>query len=95
MSIDAGQTIRHTGMEISVTVQTATGPPVIAEGYQDSDRTIGLEREVRMESYPIRFLTARQERTEVVTRAGLVFSMRRGLFLYPRTAGAACCTAIR
>ena len=62
-------------------IQTATGPPVIAEGYQDSDRTIGLDREVRMESYPIRFLTARQERTEVVTRAGLVFSRRRGLFL--------------
>ena len=95
MSIDVGQTIRHPGMEISVTVQTATGPPVIAEGYQDSDRTTGLDREVRMESYPIRFLTARQERTEVVTRAGLVFSMRRGLFLYPRTAGAACCAAIR
>ena len=38
MSIDAGQTI-HTGMEISVTVQTATGPPVTAEGYQDSDRS--------------------------------------------------------
>ena len=56
-------------------IQTATGPPVIAEGYQDSDRTIGLDREVRMESYPIRFLTARQERTEVVTRAGLVFSI--------------------
>ena len=50
---------------------------------------------VRLESHPMRFLTARQERTEVVTRAGLVFSMRRGLFLYPRTAGAACCTAIR
>ena len=31
MSIDAGQTIRHIGMEISVTVQTATGPPVTAE----------------------------------------------------------------
>jgi hypothetical protein len=56
-------------------IQTATGPPVIAEGYQDSDRTTGLDREVRMESYPIRFLTARQERTEVVTRAGLVFSI--------------------
>ena len=39
MSIDAGQTIRHTGMEISVTVQTATGPPVTAEGYQDSGRS--------------------------------------------------------
>ena len=39
MSIDAGQTIRHPGMEISVTVQTATGPPVIAEGYHDSDRS--------------------------------------------------------
>ena len=38
---------------------------------------------VRLESHPMRFLTARQERTEVVTRAGLVFSMRRGLFLYP------------
>ena len=36
---------------------------------------VGLDREVRMESYPIRFLTARQERTEVVTRAGLVFSI--------------------
>ena len=52
----------------AIYIQTATGPPVIAEGYQDSDRTIGLDREVRMESYPIRFLTARQERTEVVTR---------------------------
>ena len=40
MSIDAGQTIRHTGMEISVTVQTATGPPVIAEGYQDNGSPI-------------------------------------------------------
>ena len=50
---------------------------------------------VRLESHPMRFLTARQERTEVVTRAGLVFSMRRSLFLYPRTAGAACCAAIR
>ena len=98
MSIDAGQTIRHTGMEISVTVQTATGPPVIAEGYQDNGRLsdhYNSGRSICMESYPIRFLTARQERTEVVTRAGLVFSMRRGLFLYPRTAGAACCTAIR
>ena len=35
------------------------------------------------ESYPIRLLTARQERTEVVTRAGLVFSIhdREGVFL--------------
>ena len=40
MSIDAGQTIRHTGMEISVTVQTATGPPVTAEGYQDNGSPI-------------------------------------------------------
>ena len=30
---------------------------------------------VRLESHPMRFLTARQERTEVVTRAGLVFSI--------------------
>ena len=76
MSIDVDEVIVwHAGSEISGTIQTATGPPVIAEGYQDSDRTIGLDREVRMESYPIRFLTARQERTEVVTRAGLVFSI--------------------
>ena len=78
MSIDAGQTIRHTGMEISVTVQTATGPPVIAEGYQDNSRLsdyYSIGRIIRMESYPTRFLTARQERTEVVTRAGLVFSI--------------------
>ena len=26
-----------------IRIQTATGPPVIAEGYQDSDRTIGSE----------------------------------------------------
>ena len=76
MSINAGEKILwHTDIEGSFTIQTATGPPVIAEGYQDSDRTTGLDREVRMESYPIRFLTARQERTEVVTRAGLVFSI--------------------
>ena len=65
-------------------IQTATGPPVIAEGYQDNSRLsdyYSIGRIIRMESYPTRFLTARQERTEVVTRAGLVFSMRRGLFL--------------
>ena len=43
-----------------------------------------MEQIIDAESYPIRFLTARQERTEVVTRAGLVFSMRRGLFLLYR-----------
>ena len=74
----------HAGTEISVTIQTATGPPVTAEGYHDIDRlsdhySVGWI--ICMDSYPIRFLTARQERTEVVTRAGLVFSMRRGLFL--------------
>ena len=64
--------------------QAVTGPPVIAEGYQDNGRLsdhYNSGRSICMESYPIRFLTARQERTEVVTRAGLVFSMRRGLFL--------------
>ena len=37
---------------------------------------------VRLESHSMRFLTARQERTEVVTRAGLVFSIydREGVF---------------
>lgn len=40
MSIDANEaTMWHAGSEISVTVQTATGPPVIAEGYQDSSRS--------------------------------------------------------
>ena len=74
----------HAGTEISVTIQTATGPPVTAEGYHDIDRLsdhYSVGRIIRMVSYPKRFLAARQERTEVVTRAGLVFSMRRGLFL--------------
>ena len=79
MSIDANETIIwHAESKISVTVQAATGPPVIAEGYQDKDRLpdhYKTGRIIRMESYPIRFLTARQERTEVVTRAGLVFSI--------------------
>ena len=87
MSINAGEKILwHTDIEGSFTIQTATGPPVIAEGYQENGRLsdhYNSGRSIRMESYPIRFLTARQERTEVVTRAGLVFSMRRGLFLYP------------
>ena len=64
-------------------IQTATGSPVIAEGYQDNGRLsdhYNSGRSICMESYSIRFLTARQEQTEVVTRAGLVFSMRRGLF---------------
>ena len=59
-------------------IQTATGPPVIAEGYQDNGRLsdhYNSGRSICMESYPIRFLTARQEQTEVVTRAGLVFSI--------------------
>ena len=85
MSIDVDEVIVwHAGSEISGTIQTATGPPVIAEGYQDNSRLsdyYSIGRIIRMESYPTRFLTARQERTEVVTRAGLVFSMRRGLFL--------------
>ena len=43
MSIDVDEVIVwHAGSEISGTIQTATGPPVIAEGYQDSDRTTGL-----------------------------------------------------
>lgn len=59
-------------------IQIATGPPVIAEGYQDNGRLsdhYNSGRSICMESYPIRFLTARQEQTEVVTRAGLVFSI--------------------
>ena len=59
-------------------IQTATGPPVIAEGYQDNGRLsdrYNSGRSICMESYPIRFLTARQEQTEVVTRGGLVFSI--------------------
>ena len=58
--------------------QAVTGPPVIAEGYQDNGRLsdhYNSGRSICMESYPIRFLTARQEQTEVVTRAGLVFSI--------------------
>ena len=40
MSINAGEKILwHTDIEGSFTIQTATGPPVIAEGYQDSDRS--------------------------------------------------------
>mgnify|MGYP004623880829 CR=1 FL=1 len=79
MSINAGEKILwHTDIEGSFTIQTATGPPVIAEGYQENGRLsdhYNSGRSIRMESYPIRFLTARQERTEVVTRAGLVFSI--------------------
>ena len=65
MSIDVNEAIIwHVGSEISVTVQTATGPPVIAEGYQDIDRlsdhySVGWI--IRMESYPMRFLTVRQD----------------------------------
>ena len=37
MSINAGEKILwHTDIEGSFTIQTATGPPVIAEGYQDN-----------------------------------------------------------
>ena len=87
MSIDVDEGIVwHAGSEISGTIQTATGPPVIAEGYQDNSRLSDHYSGgwiIRMKSYPTRFLTARQERTEVVTRAGLVFSIydREGVFL--------------
>ena len=48
MSIDVNEAIIwHVGSEISVTVQTATGPPVIAEGYQDSDRSSQKRLECR------------------------------------------------
>ena len=79
MSIDVNEAIMwYVGNDSSATIQTATGPPVIAEGYQDNSRLsdyYSIGRIIRMESYPTRFLTARQERTEVVTRAGLVFSI--------------------
>ena len=79
MSINAGEKIRWCiDSEGSFTIQTATGSPVIAEGYQENGRLsdhYNSGRSIRMESYPIRFLTVRQERTEVVTRAGLVFSI--------------------
>ena len=87
MSIDVDEVIVwHAGSEISGTIQTATGPPVIAEGYQDNSRLSDHYSGgwiIRMKSYPTRFLTAMQERTEVVTRAGLVFSIydREGVFL--------------
>ena len=58
--------------------QAVRGSTVIAEGYQDNGRLsdhYNSGRSICMESYPIRFLTARQEQTEVVTRAGLVFSI--------------------
>ena len=59
--------------------KAATGPPVIAEGYQDNSRLsdyYSIGRIIRMESYPTRFLTARQERTEVVTRESSPSSLR-------------------
>ena len=41
MSIDVDEVIVwHAGSEISGTIQTATGPPVIAEGYQDNGSPI-------------------------------------------------------
>ena len=80
-------------------IQIATGPPVIAEGYQDNGRLsdhYNSGRSICMESYPIRFLTARQEQTEVVTRAGLVFSIinREGVFLYPGFQRLKCCSCL-
>ena len=88
MSIDVDEVIVwHAGSEISGTIQTATGPPVIAEGYQDNSRLSDHYSGgwiIRMKSYPTRFLTARQERTEVVTRVILVFSdnLRRRFLCY-------------
>ena len=53
MSINAGEKILwHTDIEGSFTIQTATGPPVIAEGYQDSDRTLQMCLECRNEIVP-------------------------------------------
>ena len=40
MSIDVNEAIMwYVGNDSSATIQTATGPPVIAEGYHDSDRS--------------------------------------------------------
>lgn len=40
MSIDVNEAIMwYVGNDSSAIIQTATGPPVIAEGYHDSDRS--------------------------------------------------------
>ena len=53
MSINAGEKILwHIDIESSFTIQTATGPPVIAEGYQDSDRTLQIRLERQNEIVP-------------------------------------------
>ena len=82
MSIDAGQIIRHTGMEISVTVQTATGPPVTAEGYQDSDRSSQKRLECRTGIAPdeVSDREAGTNRSGNTGRTRLLY--REGVFFY-------------
>ena len=67
-------------MESSVTVQTATGPPVIAEGYQDSDRTTGLGSQDGIVPDKVSDREAGTNRSGNTGRTRLLY--REGVFFY-------------
>ncbi len=79
-------------MEISVTVQTATGPPVTAEGYQDSDRSSqkGLECQTGIVPNKVSDREAGTNRSGNTGRTRLLYE--KGLFY---TQGLRDCAAIR
>ena len=64
-------------------IQTATGTPVIAEGYQDSDRTTGLGSQDGIVPDKVSDREAGTNRSGNTGRTRLLYINREGVFLYP------------
>ena len=62
-------------------IQTATGPPVIAEGYQDSDRTTGLGSQDGIVPDKVSDREAGTKRSGNTGRTRLLSKMRRRFFM--------------
>ena len=97
MSINAGEKIRWCiDSEGSFTIQTATGSPVIAEGYQDSDRTLQKRLECQNGIVPdkVSDREAGTNRSGNTGRTRLLYINREGVFLYPGFQRLKCCSCL-
>mgnify|MGYP006898529008 CR=1 FL=1 len=75
-------------------IQTATGPPVIAEGYQDSDRTTGLGSQDGIVPDKVSDREAGTNRSGNTGRTRLLYINREGVFLYPGFQRLKCCSCL-
>ena len=75
-------------------IQTATGTPVIAEGYQDSDRTTGLGSQDGIVPDKVSDREAGTNRSGNTGRTRLLYINREGVFLYPGFQRLKCCSCL-